>query len=123
MRPRVFDRDLDLLAARLETVGVDRRGFLQIAAGLAAMGAAGFNARRAAAAPTLAPGEKLAKEHPAEQEYAAGLSTTCFHLGNLARHDLTPAAILNTTPLTGQLKAGVVAESERAQYIGICIEN
>src|SRR5262245_43904819 len=62
MRRRVFDRELDVLAARLQAVGVDRRGFLRIAAGLAAMGAAGFNARPAAATPKLAPGEKLAKE-------------------------------------------------------------
>jgi ABC-type oligopeptide transport system substrate-binding subunit len=53
---------MDVLADRLRAIGVDRRGFLQVAAGLAAMGAAGFNARTVSAAPTLAPGEKLAKE-------------------------------------------------------------
>jgi oligopeptide transport system substrate-binding protein len=62
MRRQVPDRELDLLAARLGAVGVDRRGFLRIAAGLAAMGATGFNARPASSAPKLAPGEKLAKE-------------------------------------------------------------
>jgi ABC-type oligopeptide transport system substrate-binding subunit len=53
---------MDLLAERLQAVGIGRRDFLRIAAGLAAMGAAGFNARPATAAPQLAPGEKLAKE-------------------------------------------------------------
>src|SRR5438094_585591 len=43
-------------------LGVGRREFLKLAAGLAAMGPAGFNAQPAAAAPKLAPGEKLAKD-------------------------------------------------------------
>ncbi|HEY3065409.1 MAG TPA: peptide ABC transporter substrate-binding protein [Methylomirabilota bacterium] len=60
--PRIPDAQLDLLATRLAAVGVDRRDFLRIAGGLAALGAAGFNARPVAAAPKLAPGEKLAKE-------------------------------------------------------------
>jgi oligopeptide transport system substrate-binding protein len=62
MRRPIPDRELDLLAERLRAAGVGRRGFLRIAAGLAAMGAAGFNARPASSAPKLAPGEKLAKE-------------------------------------------------------------
>src|SRR5688572_17822916 len=53
---------MDLLAQRLAAVGVGRRDFLKIAAGVAALGSAGFNARPAAAAPKLAPGEKLARE-------------------------------------------------------------
>jgi ABC-type oligopeptide transport system substrate-binding subunit len=53
---------MDLLAERLAAVGVGRREFLYVAAGLAAMGAAGFNTRPASAAPKLAPGEKLAKD-------------------------------------------------------------
>ena len=61
-RRSIPDRELDLLAQRLCAAGIDRRGFLQIAAGLATLGAAGFNARPVAAAPRLAPGEKLAKE-------------------------------------------------------------
>src|SRR3989440_5409916 len=60
--PRISQSQLELLATRLAAVGVGRRDFLRIAAGLAAMGAAGFNARAAAAAPKLAPGEKLARE-------------------------------------------------------------
>jgi oligopeptide transport system substrate-binding protein len=56
------DRQLDLLEQRLAGVGVDRRTFLRIAAALAALGPAGFNARPASAAPKLAPGEKLAKD-------------------------------------------------------------
>jgi ABC-type oligopeptide transport system substrate-binding subunit len=61
-RPRITDAQMDLLAERLSAGGLGRRQFLQVAAGLAAMGAAGFNARPAAAAPKLAAGEKLAKE-------------------------------------------------------------
>jgi oligopeptide transport system substrate-binding protein len=56
------DRQLDLLEQRLAGVGVDRSTFLRIAAALAALGPAGFNARPASAAPKLAPGEKLAKD-------------------------------------------------------------
>jgi ABC-type oligopeptide transport system substrate-binding subunit len=61
-RPPISDSQLDLLAARFAGAGVGRRDFLKIAAGLAALGTAGFNARPAAAAPKLAAGEKLAKE-------------------------------------------------------------
>src|SRR5262249_30389007 len=60
--PAISETQLELLAHRLSAIGVGRRDFLQVAAGLAAMGATGFNARPAAAAPKLAPGEKLAKE-------------------------------------------------------------
>src|SRR5499426_1492511 len=60
--PHISDRQLDLLAARLDAIGVGRRDFLRVAAGLTAMGVAGFNARPVSAAPKLAPGEKLAKE-------------------------------------------------------------
>ena len=62
MTPPITDRQLDLLAERLGSVGVGRRDFLLVAAGLAAMGAEGFNARPVSAAPKLAPGEKLAKD-------------------------------------------------------------
>jgi len=61
-RPPISDAQMDLLATRLAAAGVGRRDFLRIAAGLTALGAAGFNARPAAAAPKLAPGEKLAKD-------------------------------------------------------------
>src|SRR5919108_1320085 len=61
-RPPISDAQMDLLAARLSAIGVGRRDFLRVAAALAAMGAAGFNARPAAAAPKLAAGEKLAKD-------------------------------------------------------------
>jgi ABC-type oligopeptide transport system substrate-binding subunit len=60
--PRISDSQMDLLAERFGSVGVGRRDFLRVAAGLAAMGAVGFNARPASSAPKLAPGEKLAKE-------------------------------------------------------------
>jgi ABC-type oligopeptide transport system substrate-binding subunit len=60
--PHISDSQLDLLAARLAAIGVGRRDFLRVAAGLATMGAAGFTARPASAAPQLAPGEKLARD-------------------------------------------------------------
>ena len=60
--PRIPDAQIDLLAERLAAAGVGRRDFLRVAAGLAAMGAAGFTARPVSAAPKLAPGEKLARE-------------------------------------------------------------
>jgi hypothetical protein len=62
MTPRISDRQLDLLEQRSAAAGVDRRTFVKIAAALAAMGPAGFNARPAVAQPKLAPGEKLAKD-------------------------------------------------------------
>src|SRR3989442_4649366 len=58
---RISDSQMELLATRLAAVGVGRRDFLRVAAGLATMGAAGFNARPVLAAPKLAPGEKLAR--------------------------------------------------------------
>src|SRR5207245_11569436 len=60
--PRMSDSEMEPLATRRGALGVGRRDFLRVAAGLAAMGAAGFNARPVSAAPKLAPGEKLAKE-------------------------------------------------------------
>ena len=60
--PHISDSQMELLATRLGAIGVGRRDFLRVAAGLAAMGSAGFNARPVSAAPKLAPGEKLAKE-------------------------------------------------------------
>jgi len=62
MTPRISDRQFDLLEERSAAAGVERRTFLKIAAALAALGPAGFNARPASAAPQLAPGEKLAKD-------------------------------------------------------------
>jgi oligopeptide transport system substrate-binding protein len=61
-QPRISDSQMDLLAERLGAIGVGRRDFLRVAAGLATMGAVGFNARPASSAPKLAPGEKLAKD-------------------------------------------------------------
>jgi oligopeptide transport system substrate-binding protein len=60
--PPITDQQMDLLAERLGSAGMDRRDFLLVAAGLAAMGAEGFNARPVSAAPKLAAGEKLAKD-------------------------------------------------------------
>src|SRR5438270_2014061 len=60
--PRISAVQMDLLAARLSAAGVGRRDFLRVAAGLATLGAAGFNARPASAAPKLAAGEKLARD-------------------------------------------------------------
>src|SRR5438067_12265677 len=60
--PRISDVQMDLLAARLSAAGGRRRHLRGGAAGPAAKGRAGFNARPVSAAPKLAPGEKLAKE-------------------------------------------------------------
>src|SRR5438105_796051 len=49
--PHISDSQLDLLAGRLAAIGVGRRDFLRVAAGLATMSAAGFSARPASAAP------------------------------------------------------------------------
>jgi oligopeptide transport system substrate-binding protein len=63
MKPvRIDDAQMDLLATRLAAVGVGRRDFLRVAAGLAALGGGVFTARETLAAPKLRPGEKLAKE-------------------------------------------------------------
>jgi oligopeptide transport system substrate-binding protein len=59
---RIDDAQMNLLADRLAAVGVGRRDFLRITAGLAALGGGVFTARATSAAPKLAPGEKLAKE-------------------------------------------------------------
>jgi oligopeptide transport system substrate-binding protein len=56
------DRQLDLLEERLAAIGVGRRDFLKIAAGVTALGTTGFRARPASAAPKLAAGEKLAQD-------------------------------------------------------------
>ena len=60
--PRISDAKMELLATRLAAVGFGCRDFLKVPAGLASLGAVGFNARPVAAAPKLAPGEKLARE-------------------------------------------------------------
>ena len=61
-RPPISGLQMELMARRLQAVGLGRRDFLRIAGGLAAMGAAGFNATPVSAAPKLEPGEKLAKD-------------------------------------------------------------
>ena len=94
MRRPITDRELDLLAERLGAVGVERRGFLRIAAGLAAMGAAGFNARPAAAAPTLAPGEKLARE----QTFRYGGGGFAFSQVDPSSHDFNKDLYCNGVP-------------------------
>jgi ABC-type oligopeptide transport system substrate-binding subunit len=63
MKPvKIDDAQMNLLAARLGAAGVDRRDFLRIAAGLAAVGGGLFTARESEAAPKSAAGGKLAKE-------------------------------------------------------------
>jgi oligopeptide transport system substrate-binding protein len=61
-QPPISDQQMELLEQRLAGAGLGRREFLLIAGGLATMGATGFNARPASAAPKLAAGEKLAKD-------------------------------------------------------------
>ena len=58
----ILDAQMDLLSERLAGVGIGRRDFLKVAAGLAALGVPGVAATPAQAAPELAPGETLAPE-------------------------------------------------------------
>jgi len=60
-RPPITDQQVELLRHRFASVGIGRRTVLQVAAGLTAMGVAGFNAKPVGATPKLAPGERLAK--------------------------------------------------------------
>ena len=60
---RIPDEQLDLLATRLQSIGVGRRDFLKVVGAMAAFGGLGFATEARAAKPSrLAPGEKLAKE-------------------------------------------------------------
>ena len=61
-RPPITDQQVELLQHRFAGIGIGRRTFLHVAAGLAAIGGAGFNAKPVFAAPKLAPGERLAKD-------------------------------------------------------------
>src|SRR3989441_4113093 len=97
--PRISDSQMELLAARLAAVGVRRRDFLRVAAGLVTMGAAGFSARPAAAAPKLAPGEKLAREQ--HLRFGGG----SWYQNDPASHDYNKDLYCDGTP---QLWAGLM---------------
>jgi ABC-type oligopeptide transport system substrate-binding subunit len=94
MRRPISDQELELLSERLRGVGIERRGFLRIAAGLAAMGAAGFNARPASSAPKLAPGEKLARE----QTFRYGGGGFAFSQVDPSSHDFNRDLYCNGVP-------------------------
>jgi ABC-type oligopeptide transport system substrate-binding subunit len=94
MTPPISDRELDLLAERLRAVGVERRQFLRIAAGLAVMGTAGFNVRPASSALKLAPGEKLAKE----QVFRYGGGGFAFSQVDPSSHDFNKDLYCNGIP-------------------------
>jgi ABC-type oligopeptide transport system substrate-binding subunit len=94
MRRSISDRELNLLAERLRAAGIERRGFLRIAAGLATMGVAGFNARPASSAPKLAPGEKLAKE----QTFRYGGGGFAFSQVDPSSHDFNRDLYCNGVP-------------------------
>ncbi len=72
----ISDRQFDLLEDRSAAAGVDRRDFLKIAAALAALGAPASMPGQRRGAPTLAPGEKLAKDQTLPLGGAAGGRTT-----------------------------------------------
>jgi len=60
---RIPDKQLDLLAARLSAIGVDRRDFLKVVGAMAAFGGLGFATTAQAAKPSKpGPNEKLAKD-------------------------------------------------------------
>ena len=92
--PRIADSQMDLLAKRLAAVGVDRRDFLKVAAGLATLGSAGFNARSASTQPKLAPGEKLAKE----QAFRYGGGGFAFSQTDPSSHDFNKDLYCNGVP-------------------------
>src|SRR2546427_583325 len=96
---RISDSQMELLATRLAAVGVGRRDFLRVAAGLATMGAAGFPARRVDAAPKLAPGEKLAGEQTLR------LGGGSWYQNDPASHDYNKDLYCDGTP---QLWAGLM---------------
>jgi ABC-type oligopeptide transport system substrate-binding subunit len=119
--PRIPDAQLELLAERLAAVGVGRRDFLKVAAGLAAMGSAGFDARPASAAPKLAPGEKLAREQ--HFRYGGG----SYYQQDPASHDYNkdlycggvPALFAGLTKFTADFQAvPYVAEKMAANKDG-----
>ena len=112
MKPvRIDDAQMDLLATRLAAIGVGRRDFLRVAAGLAALGSAGFNAAPAAAAPKLGPGEKLAKEQ--HLRFGGG----SWYEQDPASHDYNKDLYCGGTP---QLFAGLMkftANFEAVPYV------
>jgi hypothetical protein len=60
---RIPDEQLDLMRQRLEAIGIDRRGFLQVVGAMAAFGGLGFVTTAEAVKPTkIAAGDKLAKD-------------------------------------------------------------
>ena len=60
---RIPDEQLDLMAARLDAIGVGRRDFLKVVGAMAAFGGLGFATTAQAATPSVPkPGEKLAKD-------------------------------------------------------------
>src|SRR5436309_2246777 len=97
--PRASDGQMELLATRLAAIGVGRRDFLRVAAGLAAMGAAGFNARPVSAAPKLAPGERLAPEQ--HLRFGGG----SWYQNDPSSHDFNKDLYCDGTP---QLWAGLM---------------
>jgi ABC-type oligopeptide transport system substrate-binding subunit len=97
--PRISDAQLDLLAQRLAVVGVGRRDFLRVAAGLAGLAGVGFNTRPVAAASKLKPGEKLAKEQ--YLRFGGG----SWYEQDPASHDFNKDLYCNGTP---QLWAGLM---------------
>jgi len=112
MKPvRIDDAQMDLLATRLAAIGVGRRDFLRVAAGVAALGSAGFNAAPAAAAPKLGPGEKLAKEQ--HLRFGGG----SWYEQDPASHDYNKDLYCGGTP---QLFAGLMkfnANFEAVPYV------
>jgi ABC-type oligopeptide transport system substrate-binding subunit len=109
--PRISDAQLDLLAQRLAVIGVGRRDFLRVAAGLAGVASVGFNTHPAAAAPRLKPGEKLAKEQ--HLRFGGG----SWYDQDPASHDYNKDLYCGGTP---QLWAGLMkfnADFEAVPYV------
>jgi ABC-type dipeptide/oligopeptide/nickel transport system permease subunit len=71
-RPPISDAQMDLLATRLRRRASGGAMFLRIAAGLAALGRRGFNARPVSAAPKLAPARSSPRTSTSASAEAAG---------------------------------------------------
>ena len=86
---------LDLLERRLAVLGVGRREFMRVAAGVVALGAVGFDARRASASPRPAPG---APAPPASRTSTTSVSRSARALTSTAsRENLSALSIRFTS--------------------------
>ena len=109
--PRISDAQMELLATRLAAVGIGRRDFLKVAAGLASMGAPGFDARPVSAAPKLEPGEKLAREQHVQTGGGSGRHVQ--KLSNICQMYMFPYASISCHTRSTSSRLPVIGGSSR----------